>query len=202
MKKTNFDRQAATPSGAAAILAMTAFVLLAAVLWLKHLPGDDKETPARMEKNETRALENLKTIFDAQEKYRALCHDINGKTEYAAFVTHLWVAVEPSGAPVKLDLIAEKLAVAIGPTKALDGYYYVDVRQRYELPGKKMHSVDYQTQWAVAAIPRQAGRTGDRVFLADQSGRICARPVNEFTSLYPLEPEKDGWALASEANTR
>ena len=186
----------------AATLALMAFVVLAAVLWLKHLPGDDKATPARMEKNELRAMENLKTIFDAQEKYRAHCRDINGKTEYAAFVTHLWVSVEPSGAPVKLDLIPERLAVAIGPTKALDGYYYVDVRERYELPGKNMHPLDYQTQWAVAAIPRQAGRTGDRVFLADQSGRIFAKPLNEFISLYPLEPEKDGWALASEANTR
>ena len=199
MKETNSNRKKATPSGAATTLTMLIFVFIAAALWLEHMPGEDKATPSLMKKNELRALENLKTIADGQEKYRAHCHEINGKTEYAAFVTHLWVSVEPSGAPVKLDLIAEKLAVAIGPTKALDGYYYVDVRQRYELPGKNMRSVDYRTQWAVAAIPRQAGRTGGRVFLADQSGRIFAKPVNEFTSLYPLEPEEDGWALASKS---
>jgi hypothetical protein len=92
-----------------------------------------------------------------------------------------------------MDLIPEKLAVAIGPSKSKDGYYFIEVSQRSALSGKVFESINYENQWTVAAMPQQAGRTGNPVFMADQTGSIFAKSVQLFSSRYPLDPYAEGW---------
>jgi hypothetical protein len=57
--------------------------------------------------------------------------------------------------------------------------------------------VDLSTQWAVAALPKQPGRTGKLVFLADESGAVFVTPVETFRSRYPLHPGTEGWVAVS-----
>ena len=172
---------------------MVALILLGGTWLIRHFPGKGEPPLAVLTKNELHAYENLQRIMRAQEAYYHKSAALFGTHRYAAFITHLWVAVGPSGQPVDMDLIPEKLAVAIGPSKSKDGYYFIDVRQRAALSGKALETIDYDKQWTVAAMPRQAGRTGNLVFMADQTGAIFAKPVQMFSSRYPLDPPADGW---------
>lgn len=182
-----------TLSGVFITVLLAGVVLSAAVWWWAKRPGDHTPSLARLRQNEMRAFDHLEQIVDAQRIYFDKSQSLFGEHRYAAFITHLWTAVDPAGKPVRLDLIPEHMAVAIGTTKATSGYYYVDVRERVELPRRNFQPIDYQRQWTVAAIPQQAGRTGSLVFMVDQSAAIFARPVTTFSSLYPMDPAADGW---------
>jgi hypothetical protein len=182
-----------TPSGIVFTTLLVAFVLLAATWWWAKRPGDHTPSLARLCQNEMRAFDHLERIVDAQRVYFDKSQSLFGEHRYAAFITHLWTAVDPAGKPVRIDLIPEHLAVAIGTTKATSGYYFVDVRERVELPRRDFQPIDYQRQWTVAAIPQQTGRTGSLVFMVDQTAAIFARPVSTFSSLYPMDPAADGW---------
>jgi hypothetical protein len=193
MPETDSNSPSATPSGIIVTLLLVAFILVTGMLWYLHRPGDNNVTAQALQRNELRTYENLKRIGRAQDQYRTRSSKLNGKTEFAGFVTHLWTAVDSSGNPVPLDLINKELALAIGPTKSHHGYYFIDVRQRLKHADRKMRSLDYRSRWAIAAIPRQAGRTGSLVFLADETGAVFAKPMREFSSQYPLDPAADGW---------
>jgi hypothetical protein len=193
MPESDSNSQSVTRSGVIFTLALVAFVIVTGLLWFQHGPGDDRVTTRALQRNELRTYENLKHIGRAQDQYRTRSAELSGKTEFAGFVTHLWTAVDRSGNPVELDLINEDLALAIGPTKSHHGYYFVDVRKRFTHSDRTMRPLDYRTQWAIAAIPRQAGRTGNLVFLADETGAVFAKPMREFSSRYPLDPPADGW---------
>ncbi len=182
-----------TPSGIVFTLLLAAFIGLIAPWWWAHRPTDDTPSLATLQRNEMQAVDHLRRIVDAQAVYFDKSRSIFGDARYAAFVTHLWTAVDPSGKPVKLDLIPRHLAVAVGTTKATDGYYFIDVRERVALPSKDARTIDYRREWTVAAIPQQAGRTGNLIFMVDQSKKIFARPVKTFSSLYPMDPAADGW---------
>jgi hypothetical protein len=174
-------------------LLMAAFLVAAGGWWLGHRTGDNGVTRAAQQQNEVQAYTSLQRIVEAQAAYRERSASLLGQRAYAAFLTHLWIAVSPVGEPVPLDLIPKALAVAVGPTKAHSGYYFVDVRARFTLPHKKLHAVDNRRQWAVAGLPRQFGRTGNLVFLADESGRIFALHGGRFSSQYPADPAAAGW---------
>jgi hypothetical protein len=182
-----------SPAGVVATLSMLLFILCCGTWWVRQAPMGNGSSAETIRKNELRAYANLKRIQRAQAQYHYRSAGIFGVTQYAAFVTHLWIAVDPAGAPVKLDLIPEALAVAVGATKSIDGYYFVDVRQRVRLPDREFRTIDYHRQWTVAALPAQAGRTGDRVFMTDQSGDVFAISVKQFRSIYPADPPDAGW---------
>jgi hypothetical protein len=177
-----------------ATLCLVGFLSGCFALWYHHRPGDERITLAAVQKNERRAYDHLSHIGEAQREYRRLSEDFLGRKTYAAFVTHLWTAVDKSGTPVKLELIPKKVALAVGSTKAVDGYYFIDIRQRSAGQGKTERTVDLNTQWCVAALPKHSGRTGNLVFLSDQSGGVFGIPMGAFRSRYPLRPESEGWA--------
>jgi hypothetical protein len=193
METLNSSNHSATPSGIFVTLLMVAFILLGGTWWIRQFPGKGEPHQAVIKKNERHAYKNLQRIVKAQQTYFHKSAILFGTHRYAAFLTHLWVAVDPSGQPVAMDLIPEKLAVAIGPSKSKDGYYFIDVRQRSALSGKVSESINYENQWTVAAMPQQAGRTGNLVFMADQTGSIYAKSVQMFSSRYPLDPYTEGW---------
>jgi hypothetical protein len=185
------------PSGVVFTILLAGFIVLALPWWWGQRPQDHSLSPARLRHNELRAFDNLRRVAEAQPIYFEKSKSLFGQARYAAFVTHLWTAVNPRGKAVRLDLIPMHLAVAVGTTKAIDGYYFVDIRERVARQANKVHIVDYRREWLVAGLPQQAGLTGNLVFMVDQSQRIFARPSRTFSSIYPLDPEADGWSLIS-----
>ncbi|WP_419660789.1 hypothetical protein [Desulfosarcina variabilis] len=146
--------------------------------------------------NENRALAHLKRIQSAQH---AFC-DRHPRGEYARFVPHLWQWVDPRGTPVRLDLIPRRLAMAMGATTAVDGYYFVDIRSRTGAGQAGEQAIDYNHQWAVAALPAGFGRTGRIVFLADQTGRRYATMPPRPPTHYPDDPVAAGWIVVDTKN--
>lgn len=189
-----------TPAGTLFSLLLAVFLVLAAGWWWKMSPSTDHPSVASIRRNEARAYDHLQRIISAQRAYYRKSEAIFGERRYAAFVTHLWVAVDPAGGQVPLDLIPERLAVAVGTTKATGGYYFLDVRERVKLPQRDFQPVDYRREWLVAAIPQLANRTGSLIFMADQTGAVFARPVATFSSLYPFDPAADGWTAIPTAD--
>lgn len=171
---------------------MVLFIGFTLRLLILNLSDPPELSLKQIRKNETIAYENLERIIHAQEAYFSKSRDLFGKSSYAAFLTHLWTGVDLSGNPVKLDLIPEKLAVAVGPTKAEHGYYFVDLRERHD---SQKNPVKIKTSWAIAAIPRLSGRTGRLVFLTDGTKDIFAIPAETYASRHPLDPVGAGWTL-------
>ena len=159
------------------------------------LLAPDGEVAEDVRANERHTLENLKRILSAQEDFKAR----HPRGEYARFFTHLWQWVDPHRQPVHLGLIARRLAMAMGPTKAVDGYYFVDVRERWIDDREENMPIDYARQWAVAALPAAFGKTGRLVFLADQTGRIYAVAPSRPPSRYPHDPAAAGWRIVDSA---
>ena len=178
---------------------MTAFIFLALWFWIDHFPINPSVSLKQMQQNESAAFEALNRMISAQNTYRDQSLKFSDKASYAAFLNHLWIAVDPQGNPVRHNLIPEKLGVAVGPSKAVNGYYFLDVRQRHDAATVTTETIDYQKGWAIAAIPQMAGRTGSVVMIADQSGSIYGIPADNYSSRFPIAPAKAGWAKLKNA---
>ncbi len=173
-------------------LVLILFVAAGLRILILSIFEDSRISLKRLKKNEVAAYENLKRIADAQNAYFQKSRAMFGESSYSTFLTHLWTAVDPSGQPVKLDLIPEKLAVAVGPTKAEQGYYFIDLRERHDLQ-KNPVKLNIESAWAVAAVPRLSGQSGSLVYLTDQTGDIFAIPAGKYASRHPLDPAAAGW---------
>jgi len=164
-----------------------------AVYRLAGLSEDDVPvTAARMQANEVRAFAGLKMMAEAQEKYIQTDWDRDGKRVYAMFFVHLWTSVSPGGEPIPVNLIPRKQAFAMEDTLTVDGYYYVDLRKR-QLEGNTRREIDYEKEWAMAAVPGSAGRTGVLSFIVDQNKVIYVTPRMHGEPEYPNEPDRGGW---------
>ncbi len=137
------------------------------------------------------ALTHLKRIQSAQGAFRKQ----HPRGEYARFVPHLWQWVDSRGTPVRLDLIPRRLAMAMGATTAVDGYYFVDIHSRTIAGQSAAHAIDYAHQWAIAALPAHFGRTGRIVLLADQTGCLYATAPPRPPTHYPKNPAANGWII-------
>ena len=136
----------------------------------------------QMRANELLAHQRLGTIIEAQRQYRERDWDGDGRKTYARFHVHLWRSVRANGEPVAVGLISRKLAFAMVPGFALDGYYYKDVHTRAVLDrlqkGERKRAaaeLDPAREWAVAAIPHKPRQTGSISFVALSSGAIWTR---------------------------
>ena len=143
--------------------------------------------------NELAAFQRLKSIAAAQQRYRSADWDGDGHRTYAAFLAHLWTTLDANGDPVRIELLPRNLAFAMETPRALDGYFYVDLRwKQTERHQKRL--LDWETEWAMAALPKKHGSTGRVVMLIDQSGAIFAKDFNtKRFFLYPSHPEQFGW---------
>ena len=91
------------------------------------------------------------------------------------------------------------MALAMGRKQTLNGYFFVDVHHRFS--GNRKHAIDYQSQWAVAAIPADMPKSGFLVFLADESGKVYAKSFTARPTKFPVLPLEAGWrAVASETD--
>jgi hypothetical protein len=187
-----------TVPGLLTTLLAVAFIGLGGWHAYPALVGIESPTLSVLISNEERAVDHLKGIQTAQDAFKRR----HPRGEYARFVAHLWQWVDPRGNPMRFNLVSRQMAMAMDATKAVDGYYFVAVRSRSASDGTQIQ-LNYQSQWAVAALPAAFLKTGRLVFLADQTGSIYAQAPPRPPTRYPDQPTANKWfQLASRADLR
>jgi hypothetical protein len=94
--------------------------------------------------------------------------------------------------PIRVNLIAKELAFAMETSKALRGYYYMDLRKR-RIDIKTREEFDYTKEWGVAALPGDRGRSGVLTFIVDQTRAIYVTAKMHSQPEYPHDPGGSGW---------
>ncbi|MHC4114145.1 MAG: DUF2950 family protein [Planctomycetota bacterium] len=146
-----------------------------------------------MRTNEIKTFENLQLIVQAQEKYKEADWDADKKKNYAKFLPHLWTSVGIKSEPILINLIPKELAFAAGPSSAVDGYYFINLRSRALSAKGQIRKLDYEKEWAVASEPAESGKTGSLIFIADNSGNIFSKEQIGVPSEFPDEPLSNNW---------
>jgi hypothetical protein len=174
-------------------IVVTAGFLWAAVQWFTLWSKTQPITAQDMRSNEQSAFLNLQTISQAQKKYKEKDWNGDGKKTYADYFIHLWTSVSTAGDPVFVGLIPKRLGFALESSRAIDGYYFVDMHDK-QLPGNAgLQRLDYENQWAVLAVPTSNGMTGMLFLSADQSGHIFVNPAKFVSPQYPDNLLSAGW---------
>jgi hypothetical protein len=173
-------------------------VVTAGFIWatvqLYTLWKDPNQTIAQNIKvNEIQTFLNLQTISQAQKKYKEKDWDGDGKKTYAKYFIHLWTSVSLSGDSIYVGLVPGKLAFAIEPARAINGYYFVDLHDRFFPTNNETQRLDYESQWAVLATTPADGQTEKLYFLADNSGGIFVKPAKYISPQYIDDPVSNGW---------
>jgi hypothetical protein len=143
--------------------------------------------------NEIKTFNNLKLIARAQLQYIQKDWDGDGKKTYAQFFIHLWSTVNAEHDPVRAGFIPKELGFAMGPSSAVNGYYFLDLRSRTKTGSNETVPLNYANEWAIAAVPALVGKTGHLTFLADSSGRIFAKKIETVPTEYPHDPAAEAW---------
>jgi hypothetical protein len=176
----------------AVLTAAAALAGLAAAWWLARYEADRPEPdPRRAPANERAALAAVRRIAAAQERYRRTDWDGDGTLAYAHYVAHLWQTPGPDGRPVRLGLIPRRLAFAMGPAQAADGYFFRTLGTRESTGG--VAQLDFRAEWALAAVPAAHPATGRLTLIADQRGGVYASPDPLPPAGYPADPATQGW---------
>ncbi|MDD5134483.1 MAG: DUF2950 family protein [Phycisphaerae bacterium] len=171
----------------------TAGFLWAAIQWHNTWKEPDQATVHDLQLNEQHTFLNLQTISRAQKKYKETDWDGDGKKVFSKYFIHLWTSVSPSSDPISVNLIPREIAFATEASRAIDGYYFTDLHD-LDLPEERgKQSLNYESQWAVVAMPTDHGLTGILNFLADSSGGIFVNPAKYIPTLYPEVPASKGW---------
>jgi hypothetical protein len=173
-------------------MAITAGFFWAAMQWLNR--DSEKAIPVvRMQENEVRAFENLRTISRAQKIYKETDWDGDGEKKYAMYFVHLWTSVSTKSEPVRINLIPKRLAFAMEVAKAIDGYYFIDLHDRLSHQARGQVPMNYEKEWAIMGLPANNGQTGMLNFLADQTGVIFVNSAKYVAPQCPENPAAAGW---------
>jgi len=108
----------------------TLLFLWAILQWFNLNNWPPRLSSREIQENEFRAYKNLQLISDAQKKYRELALDKGTEKTYASYFVHLWTSVDKNNDPIPINLIPKKLAFAMGPSRAINGYYFIDLQAR------------------------------------------------------------------------
>ena len=166
MTETRQNKKITAPGVIITVLVTFGF-LWAASQWFNRYDWPPKLTVGDMQANEVHAFENLTLIAQAQEKYKLRDWDGNGKKTYADYFVHLWTTVDKENTPVLIELIPRKLGFAMGPTEAVDGYYFLDLHSRVLLEKGQKSKLNYEKEWAVIGVPAAPRKTGFLLFMTD-----------------------------------
>jgi hypothetical protein len=185
--------QRVTLAGAFFTLGLAVYLVWGAQAWLQRNNVLQAPTLEDCRRNQIRTFQNLQAISRAQQAYLKLSREKLGTAGHAHFIAHLWIAVDDRGNRFPLDLIPRHLALAMGPSKAVAGYYFLDIHERFRFGDDRPRRIDYEREWALRAVPKDWRKSGDLVFLADESGKIFARWLRQQPVRFPSQPEQSGW---------
>jgi hypothetical protein len=171
---------------------VTAGFVWAAMHLYAFWAGPGKSAALDIKSNEVSAFLNLQLISQAQKKYKEADWDKDGKKTFAKYFIHLWSSVGCSGEPIYVGLIPKKLAFAIETTRAIDGYYFVDLHDRVFSNGETQR-LDYEKEWAVLAVPVGDGQRDAKYFLADSSDNIFVKTARYIAPQYFDDLISNGW---------
>jgi hypothetical protein len=174
------------------IIATIGFVWTAVQL-LTLWKDSDQTITQNIKANEIQTFLNLQTISQAQKKYKEKDWDGDGKKTYAKYFIHLWASVSPAGDSIYVGLVPKKLAFAIEPARAINGYYFVDLHDSFLPANNETQRLDYESQWAVMATTPADGQTEKLYFLADNSGGIFVKSAKYISPQYIDDPVSNGW---------
>ncbi|MGA1824580.1 MAG: DUF2950 family protein [bacterium] len=157
-----------------------------------------KASLERIISNENRIVNYLRVIHDAQNRYHAVDWDEDGVKTYAQFIVHLWQTVDKQAFPIKNRFIPKKVAFAMGKSRAMNGYYFLDIRLKesgnmHQSPQSR--ALDLKHEWAITAAPADYGHTGMLTFIVSNSGKIYAQDIKNRTvqSLPEQLIRAEGW---------
>lgn len=193
MSNVNTGRKFTIPGIVTTIIA-TFFFIWAAMQWFTGYNWPPQADIDEIQSNELHAFKNLKFISDTQKKYIELEWDKDAEKAYADYFVHLWTSVNTRSEPVKLNLIPRELGFAMGPTRAVDGYYFIDIHERISPDTGKTEWLDFKKQWMIAAVPSDMIKSGKLMFLADQTGSIYVKAQPIHPKEYIDSPLSQGWS--------
>ncbi len=196
MDKSSTDKKFSV-TGVIITIMVTIGLLWAAGQWLHRYDWPRPITDKERETNCIKAFKNLQLICAAQDKYIQNDWDNDGQKVFSRYFVHLWTTLSKESDPILIELIPKKLAFAMGPERAVDGYFYRDLPQReLDLRGNTRKN-DYTKEWAITAIDSTYSQTAMRVFLADNSGKILMKYTTETPQIWPYEPPANGWEIVT-----
>jgi len=172
---------------------VTAGFLWAAWQWFNRYNWPPPLSVEDMQRNEAQAFTHLQQIARAQERYKDVDWDGNGRTTYAQFPAHLWISVNADNEQIPVKLISRELGFAMGPAEAIDGYYFRNFETRESLKTGTIQRLDDEKEWAMACIPAIYQKTGILLFLADSSGQIVVKEARNMPAHYPADPLAEHW---------
>jgi hypothetical protein len=191
----NFTDRKFRVTGIIMTLMVTIGLFWAAGQWLHRYDWPRPITDKEREANCVKAFENLQLICAAQEKYKQEDWDEDGQKVYSRYFPHLWTTLNKESDPVLIELIPQKLAFAMGPEGAVNGYFYNDISERALDSIDNTRKNDYTKEWAIVAIDATYGQKAMRVFLADNSGKILMKYTNAPPQIWPQNPLANGWEI-------
>ena len=189
----NESEKKISTAGVIFTIAVTIGFVWAAAQWFTLWSKPGPITAMDMQSNEQSAFLNLQTISQAQKKYKEKDWNGDGKKTYADYFIHLWTSVTTTGDPIFTGLISKRLGFALESSRAINGYYFVDMHDRLLPENTGLQRLDYEKQWAVLAVPTSNGLTGMLFLMADQSGHIFVNPAKFVSPQYPDNPLSVGW---------
>jgi hypothetical protein len=205
-KPTLFDRIVAI---CFLILAVISFVWVV-TKWPQDTEQTGKVFSRIIQANEAATYRTIKQIIRAQDEYYEKDHNQDGKLEYAKFPVHLWTTVDKEARPLYLGLVPRDVGCAMGPSLAVNGYYFNCLHIRECEPGcagskelsryygyENLEEIDYTSGWVLTAQPAQYGKSGKISFIVYSPGQVWARDLmqEQIIKWYPLSPTKEGWKL-------
>jgi len=200
--------------GPCLVIALYLGLLSGTVYILQNDTQDGKISLNQMIANEVMTIGELKLIYQAQKQYHAADWDQDALYQYAAFIAHLWQTVDQNADPVRINFIPQKLAFAMGPTRAIHGYYFQNIRVKEiqnngirpgaSSKGRRLQlmDIDLTKEWATTAVPAFYGKTGVLSFIITSAGKIYAKD-NESRSVKSISENLTpaGWTeIAGESD--
>ncbi len=188
---------------------LTLFFFWGAVQWFARDQRPAEQRTVHRDERELKAFERLQHIVRAQEWYREIDRNQDGKKAYAPFLVHLWQTVsERDSSVIPVKLIDRELAFCRSRKEGLDGYHYriLCYREPVHVGAEKapteLQPLDLTREWGAAAYPvaepisatGETRRGGRLAFLIDTAGQIYARPDSgDRVRQLPAEAKAAGW---------
>ena len=182
-----------TSAGIFLTIIVTAGFVWAAYQWRSRNNWQPQQFSNDMNANEQKAFTSLQLIAQAQEKYRTTDWDNDSNNTYAQFFVHLWKSVDKDNKQIDVGLIPKKLAFAMAGSRAVDGYFFVDVHKKKASEKEDAVNLDYKQEWVIAAVPVAANKTGRLIFLAKNPANFLVKEGVEAPPEYPLDHNASGW---------